>query len=572
MPRNGSPFWVLCILSGILAYAVQPGHAQTVQGQFLDRESGNPVDGAFVVLLTPDGEQVTGYLTNQAGRFILEAPGAGRYSLRAERIGYETAVSDLFDLSQDQLLHLNLETAFSAIQLDEIRVEGEQECVVRPGEGLEVARVWDEARKALSVQEWTEGAGFYNYQIAKYVRELDAEAETVLSENRQVTTSKSRTPIRSLPVEDLLEGGFIRKLNDGSYDYFGMDATVLLSDLFLDTHCFRLAANNRYPGAMGLAFEPVTHSSLPDVEGSLWLDRETAKLRHLEFIYTWAPWEEAIGVGRGRVDFEQMPSGAWIIRKWWIQMPVGRFDRNALSGEPTVRVVGVTETGGEVTGIATPAGTVVRESIGGSLAGLVWDKNGNRPLVGALVYLSGTSFSAETDSDGRFLMNRLPEGNYTAAFIHTQLDSLGTVSPAFPVRITEGKASEAYLELPSGSTVVADACRGEVLKDGTSVLLGTARDAITGTPMAGVAIRVTWSSFQAPGGLQTLREVQEGAEYQTDSEGRFVACGVPVDQTLTVSATLLNWETQTLQVQAHADRPTVVGLALKHRSPHRPES
>ena len=44
------------------------------------------------------------------------------------------------------------------------------------------------------------------------------------------------------------------------------------------------------------------------------------------------------------------------------------------------------------------------------------------------------------------------------------------------------------------------------------------------------------------------------------------------DQTLTVSATLLNWETQTLQVQAHADRPTVVGLALKHRSPHRPES
>jgi hypothetical protein len=41
---------------------------------------------------------------------------------------------------------------------------------------------------------------------------------------------------------------------------------------------------------------------------------------------------------------------------------------------------------------------------------------------------------------------------------------------------------------------------------------------------------------------------------------------------VTVSATLLNWETQTLQVQAHADRPTVVGLALKHRSPHRPES
>ena len=204
--------------------------------------------------------------------------------------------------------------------------------MVRPGEGLEVARVWDEARKALAVQEWTEGEGFYRYQIAKYVRELDAQAETVLSENRQVTISKSRTPIRSLPVEDLLEGGFIRKVADGSYDYFGLDATVLLSDLFLDTHCFRLADNDRYPGAMGLAFEPVTRRSLPDVEGSLWLDLETAKLRHLEFFYTWAPWEAAIGVGRGRVDFEQMPNGAWIIRKWWIQMPLGMWDRNALSG------------------------------------------------------------------------------------------------------------------------------------------------------------------------------------------------------------------------------------------------
>ena len=191
-------------------------------------------------------------------------------------------------------------------------------------------------------------------------------------------------------------------------------------------------------------------------------------------------------------------------------------------------------------------------------------------MAGALVYLSGTSFSAETDSGGRFLMNRLPEGRYTAALIHPRLDSLGTISPAFPVRITEGEASEAYLELPSGSTVLADACKGEALAEGTSALLGTARDAITGTPMAGVTIRVTWSSFQAPGGLQTLREVQEGAEYQTDSEGRYVACGVPVDQTLSVSAAFMNRETQTLQIQARAGRPTVADFSLKYRSPRRP--
>ena len=31
------------------------------------------------------------------------------------------------------------------------------------------------------------------------------------------------------------------------------------------------------------------------------------------------------GVARGRVDFEQLPNGAWVIRRWWIRMPLGRI-------------------------------------------------------------------------------------------------------------------------------------------------------------------------------------------------------------------------------------------------------
>ena len=60
-----------------------------------------------------------------------------------------------------------------------------------------------------------------------------------------------------LLAEDLLESGFIRRVDDGGFDYFGPDASVLLSDAFLDTHCFRLVAREDLPEAVGLAFDPV---------------------------------------------------------------------------------------------------------------------------------------------------------------------------------------------------------------------------------------------------------------------------------------------------------------------------
>jgi hypothetical protein len=56
-------------------------------------------------------------------------------------------------------------------------------------------------------------------------------------------------------------------------------------------------------------------------------------------------------------------------------------------------------------------------------------------------------------------------------------------------------------------------------------------------------------------------------ELRTDAGGRFVACGVPVGPVLTVQAAFLNRETQTLQVEAREDRPTVANFMLKHRGP-----
>ncbi|MGD2124188.1 MAG: carboxypeptidase-like regulatory domain-containing protein, partial [Gemmatimonadota bacterium] len=266
----------------LLAVAARPGQAQIAQGQLLDVETGEPVEGALVLLLDEDGEEAGGYLTNDAGRFIIRAPTAGTYTLQAERIGYETILSDPFQLRQAERFGIRLEAKKTAIELEGIRVEGSQRCLVRPGEGLLVASVWEEARKALTVQDWTEREGSFRFQMVTHERELEWPGEAVQSETREVKSGVSQSPIRSLPAEDLLTEGFVRPSSDDGYDYFGPDASVLLSDLFLDTHCFSLSTDPDRPGEIGLSFEPVERNRMPDIAGTMWLDSETAGLRVLE--------------------------------------------------------------------------------------------------------------------------------------------------------------------------------------------------------------------------------------------------------------------------------------------------
>ncbi|TFH59044.1 MAG: hypothetical protein E4G90_10475, partial [Gemmatimonadales bacterium] len=440
-PRVG---WVAAAVAStlfaatLLAGPLQPAVAQSVLGQLLDSSTGAPVEGALVLLLTEGGEEAGGYLTNEAGRFVLEAPGPGTYTLRAERIGYQTITSDPFPLERAQRFGIQLETAQTAIQLEELRVEGSQQCVVRPGEGLQLASVWDEARKALTVQDWTEREGSYRFQVTRYERDLDPLGRTVQSESRQVISGVTGVPIRSLPAEDLMAQGFVRPSGNGGYEYYGPDASVLLSDQFLDTHCFRLRLSGDRPLDVGLAFEPVRLGGIPDISGTLWLDAKTSELRVLEYIYSWTPWEEARGAARGRVEFESLPSGAWVIRNWGIQMPLVAMDMSMALMQRTegIRLRGIREVGGGITRFTSLERGEASEVPKGVLEGQVWDSTRQVPLAGATVFLSGTQYFAETDAGGNFLFPDLPEGVFRAAFSHPRLDSLGVFSAGVEVEIT----------------------------------------------------------------------------------------------------------------------------------------
>lgn len=522
---------VLLLASLVLLLAVPASSAlaQTVQGQLLDRQSAAAVEGALVVLLDEAGVTKAGYLTNEAGRFLLRAPGPGTYVLRGERIGYETVTSEPFYLSSSQTLNVRLETAESPILLEELRVEGRQRCVVRPGEGLEVARVWEEARKALTVQDWTVQQGGHHFQVAHWVRELDPRSRLVVSEARTVSRFLARNPVRSLPVEDLLEKGFVQPDGGDGYVYYGPDAAVLLSDPFLDSYCFRLRGDDRNPALVGLSFEPVQGRGPPGIQGTLWLDRETARLQFLQFTYTWAPWPEARNVAEGRVDFEELPGGAWIVRRWWIRMPQMELSSGLRPGGGSVlRVVGIREEGSEVIRITSLGRPAFPDAPAGTLSGQVRDSGGARPLAGATVFLAGTGHSAVTDSAGRYMMEGIPAGLHLAAFTHPILDSLGAFPSEVEVSVAGGRTTSLDLHAPSRQEVLEAHCGEGEGEPGASAVMGRVWSGVEGDPAPGAVVTLQWSRYRSPtGGIEQLQADIKRIEAVTDDGGRFRMCGIP---------------------------------------------
>src|SRR5258708_9258116 len=95
--------------------------------------------------------------------------------------------------------------------------------------------------------------------------------------------------MESVPRARLERDGFVVVDSAGS-TYHGPDADELISDAFLRTHCFETkSGRGETEGLIGLAFSPARGRTLPDITGTLSIDRTTAMLHHLAFTYTRLP-------------------------------------------------------------------------------------------------------------------------------------------------------------------------------------------------------------------------------------------------------------------------------------------
>lgn len=538
------PTPLIPVLAGAALLAATPAPGQTVSALVAHAETSEPVAGALVRLLDDAGATVRRALTNERGLTLLTGVVPGRHRLRVEMIGMETTETGPFEIGEDQTVRREVRLPVRAIGLEGFRVEVEERCQVRPSEGDLAARLWDEARTALTMTTLTQRDDVYRYRTMLYERDLDRDGDVVRRETRSRREATLRTPFRSRPAEELMRDGFVDRSGETNV-YFAPDAEVLLSDVFLDSHCFRPRAGaegEETAGLMGLVFEPVElEGRRVDISGTLWVDAATSELRWLDYRYENLPPDIRSDELGGRVAFQRMPQGRWIVPRWSIRMPTIAMQRHPVTGESRRSLVGFREVGGVVLD-AQGSGQTVGRTRTGSLEGVVRDSLGNA-AEGVGVEIVGTERETSTDSAGRFEVSDLMEGTYQVRLVESGLRALGW-TPVPPTRVVrESETSYLELHLPSRASVLAEACEAQPTSgsdllppeaSGSGILLGWVRDAGTDEPLPGATVRVSGARWEVSIEQGRVREDPYHFETTADRTGFYLLCEMPEDEPLTI--------------------------------------
>jgi hypothetical protein len=484
--------------------------AQSVRGTLVDGASGQPIPSAFVTLLNEQGMEVARTLTGAGGTFFLTAPVAGNYRLRSKRIGFGLTESPPLALADGQIIEYRLEVEAVPVELPAVIVRARPQCGAKAAEAATVAQLWEEAREALAAVKWTEDQAALRYTATSFQRALPLQGRRVQLEWDSAWSGVGRRAFGSVPAEQLERNGYVVAASGDSLDYYGPDAEVLLGDVFVATHCFSARDGGpEHPGLVGLAFEPAPKRRLPDVAGALWLERRTLELRFLDFSYT-GLWNKDQG---GRVEFARLASGQWIVAYWWLRMALQDTAQRHISRYRAQSIVGYRESGGMVTTVESPQGSVEHAGLEAILRGTVVDSSrGGKPLSSATVWLAGAP-RLQADEAGRFEIRGPFDGEYGVSFVHPRLDSLGINTDEQRVTLTRGSAQTLTLFIPSESVVVRRLCR-KGLGPGNHVIVGLVHDS-TGAPVprARVEVRLPGSKSRQAG--------------NASGDGRYIICNVP---------------------------------------------
>lgn len=568
----------LVVTASLLALAaiLLPHHslsAQTVRGRILQAGTGVPVVGALVELRrAADSLVVDRVLTDEGGRFSVEARAAGTFRLNAERIGFRDWTSGIFQLTAGESVSRIIRVSTQPVRVAALSVEAKRKCLLAREQGLATARVWGEVRKALRLTLLSQKGEAYEYVKRDFKRELSVSGHKVRSEEATVDTTLRPRPYTSLPARELARAGFVRGKIATGRTYYAPDVETLLSDPFVETHCIEVAGDRDVNGErwIGLAFRPLDTRSLPDVAGTLWLAAQGSELREMDFNYVnvdlpltpkhrkgeGTPGGMLPIPGRtsneefgGKITFTRLPTGRWIIRDWVLTLPLaGAVDAWWNPNQRYAYVLtGRHEEGGEVLRVRTDSGQVLFQHGRAVLTGFVADSTRGAPLVGAVVSLEGTRWSDTTDQNGRYRMTGLPGGDYRVRVRHPRLDSLGIGALTRDVTLGEGTVREVSFGVPSWRSLLAGGCTAEA---GSGTLVGVVRDADSGAPLSGAHVTVLPAAPRPTAGADAPL-----AARQTGPRGTFGFCGLPPDRVLRVA------------VRADGRPPVSTTVVLRGRAP-----
>ena len=540
---------ILCLFAAACVWWAGPHaaplHAQVVRGELVDRVTQQPLTRGFLVLIDANDNELVRGRVDRAGAFRLVAPGPGIYRIKTQIIGIKSTVSEPMVLEPGQILDYRFEITFAFVVLPAIVIEDVRTCRTPAEAGLAAATLWEEARKALSAVAWTEDQALLRHKLVLYERERDPLSLDIRDERREERTGLYRgSSFAYTGSGDLSEKGYIQPgVGEDAHYFYGPDAQVLLSDGFSNQHCFRPRPGLDDAALVGLSFEPIVGREVTDIQGTLWIDRHTFELRFLEFNYTKLPWDVDRGRVGGRVEFERLPDGPWIVTRWWLRMPEVGYRPMRASSDPDYwvqyEIFAIMEVGGWVEEIYGRSGTPVPRVVGSTVVGRVTAADSNVALAGTAVVLRGTEYESVVDESGRYRIDGVPEGKYFVSLTDVVLDSLGYVPPLLELSITTRRSFEVNLRVPTAAQAWPLVC-GDTgpARSGVSAVTGFVIDQTSGAPVDDARVILSGSRTIMSG--ESLQEVPVRLEGITNEAGYYRICGVPVGVSLTAAAAKRN--------------------------------
>lgn len=558
------------IRSALLAVVLLPAAlaAQTVVVRATDQSTRGALGGALVSLENEAGKKVARALADERGRGVVTAPAPGRYRLRVDAIGFQGQSSEPFALAAGATIERAVQLEPAPLNLDEIVVASARpaQCSIDEAEGTIAARLWDEARKALTGTAITRTSRATELEIRTFERRLDFRAR-VVGEKSETRRGPSNRPFVAADADSLHRFGYIQSRFDGTW-FHAPDAELLLGEEFLGDHCFRpTAVDPKTAGRIGLDFEPTGDRPVPDVRGTLWMDPKSLELRSMEFGYTGydMPFGTA-GVG-GKLEFLKLQNGGWIITRWEIRMPV-IGSRRLMSGRAD-SLMGYREAGG--TAVPTSLVSVSAQRTG--VTGIVFDSLRGVPLVGARVSMEEGARAGITDQAGRFLIESPGTGDYLMTVEHPTLGLRGLEPIRAAARLARGAMDTTNVGLEGAATLLKRLCGTDRIDPRLAVLLVGAVDSSGGlVPAANIRVRtarpylISSGPTRSRGQAVALRVTvgSTGTEWETsqvDGKGA-VMCRIPRDAPLEIIVAIPNAPRRVVQLQP--DTAAIREILVRH--------
>ena len=325
----------------------------------------------------------------------------------------------------------------------------------------------------------------------------------------------------------------------------------------------RFAGTGPDNGLSGLEFKPSKVGGLPELTGVIWLDPRARTLRYVNFDYVNLPVPLRLARTTGRVEFQQLPGGQWIVPRWYIRMP--RTARVAQRRSQTVvrdSLVGYQEVGGT----ARPAGAAFfgnggkcspaaagtaqatedepaeapSDAVKSVLTGVVYDSTTGRPMKGVEVSTGGGQFKAVTSDGGRYELVVIGGLSDKVIFEHTRLRLFRIPERVQHITVPAGSRGQAVVIVPSLGTLRKRLCGQNETGTDAQGHGGRLRERCrTGVRYANAHVWATWQiSWVQQNGRLVSTNQQRTVETDTGPDGSYMMCGFTAGAQVTAKVSI----------------------------------